>query len=79
MAHLLLGAALTLPDVGSDDALHLLAQPRVLLELGEAGGESATYTRGTVGGTRPTQVPGSGAGGRHTQKALPGGKRALGS
>ena len=46
-AHLLLGATLALPDVGGHDALHLLPQPGVLLELGRWGGERATYTGGT--------------------------------
>lgn len=65
-AHLLLGAPLALPDVGGHDALHLLAQPGVLLELGAGGGERATYTGGT-GREHPS--PPESRGGGQTQNA----------
>lgn len=44
-AHLLLGATLALPDVGGHNALHLLPQPGVLLELRKGGrGESQVHS-----------------------------------
>lgn len=65
-AHLLLGATLALPDVGGHDALHLLPQPGVLLELGGVAGERATYTGGTCRGhPNPTRIQGRGVGGTH--------------
>lgn len=45
-AHLLLSAALALPDVGGHDALHLLPQPRVLLELGKGRRAESHVHRG---------------------------------
>lgn len=65
-AHLLLGAALALPDVGGHDALHLLPQPRVLLELGKRGrGESHVHSGQGQGAPTPHQGPGAWDGGTH--------------
>lgn len=58
-AHLLLGATLTLPDVGGHDALHLLPQTRVLLELGRGRrGESHVHRGHGQGAPKPHQSPG---------------------
>lgn len=78
MAHLLLGAALALPDVGGHDALHLLAQPRVLLELGrDARGQRHVHTGHERGHqlTHPSPgTPGHGVG--DTRNARKVGRRA---
>lgn len=50
--HLVLGPALSLPDVGGDDPLHLLPQVRVLAELQERG-NTCTWEREVKRGLQP--------------------------
>lgn len=75
-AHLLLGATLTLPNVGGHDALHLLPQPGILLQLGRGGrGESHVHRGAPAGGT-PTppesRDPGAWGGRTHRRPEMRG-------
>lgn len=74
--HLLLGATLALPDVGGHDALHLLPQAGVLLELGKGGrGESHVHRGHRRGAPPPHQNPGiqgRGVGGTHRMPEMRG-------